>query len=223
MSRVVVFDLDDTLYPEHQFVLSGFRAVGAWLERERGLSGFEATARSLFASGARGNIFDRALESLGHPASPELVQQLVKVYREHPPTLTLHADARRALDQFKGRHRLALITDGFLETQRNKVAALGLAPYMEALIFSDEHGRACWKPSPVPYRRCVEALGCTAADCTYVGDNPNKDFVTARSLGWKTVQILREGGEYSGIMPAEGYQADHLISSLDDLQTLIPS
>ena len=30
---VLVFDLDDTLYPERQFALSGFQAAGRWAKR----------------------------------------------------------------------------------------------------------------------------------------------------------------------------------------------
>jgi hypothetical protein len=31
---VLVFDLDDTLYPEREFALSGFRAAGRWAAAE---------------------------------------------------------------------------------------------------------------------------------------------------------------------------------------------
>jgi len=34
---VLVFDLDDTLYPERQFALSGFTAAGRWAEAELGI------------------------------------------------------------------------------------------------------------------------------------------------------------------------------------------
>ena len=37
MIRLVLFDLDDTLYPERDFVLSGFRAVAACAASEVGL------------------------------------------------------------------------------------------------------------------------------------------------------------------------------------------
>ena len=36
----VVFDVDDTLYLERDYVRSGFRAVGVWASRWLGLSGF---------------------------------------------------------------------------------------------------------------------------------------------------------------------------------------
>lgn len=216
---VLVFDLDDTLFPEHQYVLSGFKAAGAWLEQHHGLSGFYPIAQQLFEAGTRGTIFNQALEQLGQPAT--LVPALVAAYREHMPAISLHEDARWALEHFKGSHQLGLITDGYLVTQRNKVEALGIRPYFDVLVFSDEHGRDCWKPSPVPYRKVMEALNAPGEACTYVGDNPSKDFVTARALGWNTVQITREGGEYALVSVEETHRAHHRIGNLYQLEDVL--
>lgn len=221
MSRALVFDLDDTLYPEHQFVLSGFRAVDSWLMQNRGISGFLPIAAQLFHAGHRGNIFDQALTELGTTTTPEHVKELVNVYREHKPRLSLHEDARWALDHFSAQAPLGLITDGYLITQKNKVEALGIAHYFAALVFSDEHGRDCWKPSAVPYQRCMGVLNSQGEDCIYVGDNPSKDFVTAKALGWKTIQISREGGEYAKLEPADSHRAHHHIQSLYELKDLL--
>jgi len=57
---VVVFDLDDTLYLERDYVRSGFRAVDAWLA-SRGILGFFGEAWANFENGLRGKAFDRAL------------------------------------------------------------------------------------------------------------------------------------------------------------------
>lgn len=40
MIKVVVFDLDDTLFPEHEFVLSGFRVVSNWVTTQYSITGF---------------------------------------------------------------------------------------------------------------------------------------------------------------------------------------
>ena len=44
----IVFDLDDTLYPERDYVLSGFKAVASWAEARLGvpsLGGFSGLRR----------------------------------------------------------------------------------------------------------------------------------------------------------------------------------
>ena len=63
--NVVLFDLDDTLYAERDYVFSGFEAVARWAEPRLGLPAKESSAelRRLFDCGVRGNTFNRWLES----------------------------------------------------------------------------------------------------------------------------------------------------------------
>ena len=51
---VLVFDLDDTLYPERQFALSGFAAAGRWAEAELGIAGLAADMTRLLDGGHLG-------------------------------------------------------------------------------------------------------------------------------------------------------------------------
>lgn len=221
MIKAVVFDLDDTLYPEQQFVLSGFRAINEWLADRYEETGFFEIAARHFIAGIRDNIFDLALEQLGMNKDKKFVQQLVQIYREHKPSLKLHDDAAWALEYYGASKKLGLITDGYLVVQQNKVEALGIARIFDAICYSDQYGRECWKPSPVPYRKIMDDLSCDGEECVYIADNPAKDFVTARALGWVTVQICRLGGEYVHIAPVPGYEPHYRVSSLYDLSNLI--
>ena len=81
--EAVVFDLDDTLFPEREFVRSGFAAVGAWMQRDRGVVGFGAAAWRRFEAGERKRAFDEALAELEVASEPGLVEKLVSIYREH--------------------------------------------------------------------------------------------------------------------------------------------
>ena len=74
-----------------------------------------------------------------------------------------------------------IITDGYLVAQKRKVAALGLEQLVDYVVYSDEFGRDHWKPSSVPYLIMMKMTGCTGPDCSYVSDNPLKDFVTAKA------------------------------------------
>lgn len=221
MKPALVFDLDDTLFPEHQFVLSGFGAVDSWLRRERGLRGFAEMAAGLFHDGLRGRVFNDALEQLGMAADEDLIAQLVTVYRGHDPVLSLHDDARWALARFRKTHRLGLLTDGYLATQRRKLWALRIESIFDAIVYSDEFGRECWKPSPVPYRAIMRRLDCDGTSCTYVSDNPTKDFLAANELGWTTVQIRRPDGEYRQAVGNAGYRARFEIDSLHGLERVV--
>jgi putative hydrolase of the HAD superfamily len=217
----LVFDLDDTLFRERDFVFSGFRAVDRWLKTHRHVGGFATKARELYDRGQRGHIFDQALTELRHEAHPDLIAELVRVYREHKPRLSLPPDARWALSAFRSHWKLGLLTDGYLTTQQNKVAALGLEKSFDVLLYTDSLGREHWKPSERPYRRMMEQLDCSGNQCVYIGDNPAKDFVAANALGWHTIQVVRPDGEYGGIPAEKPYQARQQIHSLFELAHLL--
>jgi putative hydrolase of the HAD superfamily len=220
MIKILVFDLDDTLFPEHEFVRSGFKAVGAWMLNEYSVANFFEVAWQFFEEGKRGKIFNLTLKQLGVEDESLIIEKMLQIYREHQPTLSLYPDARWAINYFQQNKQLGLITDGYLTTQGNKVDALGIEANFDVIVYSDLYGRENWKPSPVPYLKVMELTGCQGAECLYVGDNPSKDFVTAKKLDWITVQICREGGEYSKIMPEKNYEANFQIKSLMELKNI---
>ncbi|MDZ7959728.1 MAG: HAD family hydrolase [Aulosira sp. DedQUE10] len=221
MIKVVVFDLDDTLFPEHQFVMSGFRAVSNWLATKYSVHDFFEVAWQFFQKGIRKNIFNLALEKIKVKYESHLILELVQIYRQHEPSISLYEDAKWAINHFKINNKLGILTDGYLPTQQKKVEALCIESKFDAIIYSELYGRENWKPSPLPYQKMMELLGCHGKDCVYVGDNPVKDFVTAKNLGWLTVQICRQGGEYSQITMGESHEANFRVESLMELKNLI--
>jgi putative hydrolase of the HAD superfamily len=223
--QAVVFDLDDTLYPERDYVRGGFRAVAAWAEPHLGVprdQGFAELWR-LFEEGVRGDTFDRWLAAHGLGAAG-LTERLVQVYRDHEPGLAPFPGVRELLGALRGRCRLGLLTDGHLGVQQAKLAALRLAPAFDATIFSDEWGRAAWKPSTVPFAAVVRALGTEPAEVVYVADNPAKDFLGARRSGMSGIRLRHADGEYAQLEPATTEHApDVTVSSLAALeQVLMP-
>lgn len=218
MTRVVVFDLDDTLYLEREFVRSGFAAVGAWLEAHHGVSDFEVHAWGLFLAGRRGDVFDRALPQLGLEPQPALIRSLVAVYREHPPTIRLEPAAADLLAALGGRCRLAVLTDGYHDTQRRKIAALGLDTWCRPVVCTDRWGREHWKPSPRGFLHIQQALEAPPERCIYIGDNPAKDFRAPKALGWRTLRVRHPLGEHARAAPASPLdEADVTVASLTEV------
>jgi putative hydrolase of the HAD superfamily len=227
----VVFDLDDTLYPEREFVRSGLRVASDYLLAE-GIARrplFEDFLAAL-ESGERGRTFNRVLEAEGiEPAEP-LIRQLVGVYRTHRlrgrvirPEIRLYDDAQQALERLAGQGlRLGLISDGPLECQRAKVEALDLAQRMDDVILTDEWGRAFWKPHPRAFREMAARLKVAPSACVYVADNPEKDFAGAAAAGWlPSIRVRRPDGLYRDALPAEGSALAATIETLDALPALI--
>ena len=149
---VLIFDLDDTLYLERDFALSGFKAADEWLRHENGTSGLFDTCWDLFNSGDRSRIFDQALAILGIDAEPPMVDLLVDIYRTHQPTINLAPDADRFLARYSGMAWTGLITDGPVATQQAKVRALGLEERLGCIIYTDALGPGRKKPHPQSYQ-----------------------------------------------------------------------
>lgn len=196
MSRVacVVFDIDDTLYLERDYVRSGFAAVGRWAAEALAFPDFAARAWAEFEAGRRGDIFDHVLAQSGAPRTREAVQAMVAVYRDHVPQVSLLPDARACLDSIEGRSAIAAVTDGPLQSQRSKAEALDLTRWAKPIVFTAELGPGLGKPHPRAFRLVEEATGAAGSACCYVADNPAKDFAAPASLGWRTVRVVRRGG-----------------------------
>lgn len=216
--RGVVFDLDDTLFPEREFVRSGFKAVGKWLSSQISCPADPAERlQELFDAGRRERLFDHLLAEWKCPDAGRLLPGMIDCYRQHPPAIELYPDARRALDRWRGRYRLAVITDGPLAAQQGKLAALQLAAHADPLICTDQWGTAFWKPHPRAFEEVEHIWGLAGPRCVYIGDNPSKDFVAPRQLGWQTIQIDRPIGEYRRIDTAPGGEPAHHVASFDEV------
>lgn len=213
----VVFDLDDTLYPEWAFVRSGFTAVDHWLTAQHQVRGFFERAWRLHLDGVRGRIFNRALELLQIPVTATLISEMLAVYREHTPAIEPYPDTLASLDALGAHFQLALLTDGYAAVQRRKVNALGLADRFAAVVYSVDLGREYWKPSPAPFLAVARMLGDATTPRVYVGDNPAKDFLGARSVGWRSIRIRRPDGEHATREAQPGCEPDVEVPSLASL------
>lgn len=220
MNRVIVFDLDDTLYSEHDYVESGFRAVSEYLLENHSIDDFFSVAWQLFCSGERGSIFNQALLGIGLSDDSDLITALVEVYREHTPNIQLFSDGRWALDYFYKRVPLALISDGYLVTQQKKAEALGLNKFFDEMYFTDQWGRKSWKPSPCAFEKVEEKFNASGEGCVYIADNPTKDFVSPNKMGWLSVCVERKGGEYLSAQAPDGGEPQVVINHLSSLELM---
>jgi putative hydrolase of the HAD superfamily len=185
----VVFDLDDTLYLEREYVASGFKAVGEWCACHQQISGVQELAQSLFDSGQRNNIFDRVLEQIGAQRSSRTVSEMVRVYREHSPQIAMPGDSMECLARLKQRVVLGLLTDGNPRSQWAKIDALGLRTIFDAIVVTGEWGVEFWKPHLRGFLHLQTHV--RASKFIYVADNPVKDFLAPHRLGWGAIRVNR--------------------------------
>ena len=179
---VVVLDLDDTLYPEADYVLSGFRYVGELVERLYGKT-FTAPLLAAWEAGV-GDPIGEVLKGSGLPAG--LKDHLVAAYRYHRPSISPTPGALELIGRCRERGcPLYLVSDGRGLTQRLKLDALGLTEAFQAVFISEEVGVG--KPHAGSFQ-AIMALG-GEGPWVYVADNPAKDFVAPNALGWTTIGV----------------------------------
>lgn len=179
---VVVFDLDDTLCPERDFVRSGFQAVADLL----GAPALGPQMLEWFDAGEK-DAFGRALRE---SESTLEKGELSSCYREHVPTLELAPGVRGFMEALReAGHPLGLMTDGRSLTQRNKIKALGIEELLDEILISEEFGSG--KPEERNFRHFEQTF--PGRPLAYIGDNIAKDFVTPNRLGWLSVCLLNQG------------------------------
>lgn len=217
MSLILIFDLDDTLYPEETYVFSGMRAVAKMLNENFSLA-CESTEKRLIEImkiEGRGKVFDIFLQENGL-LTKKIIKKCLHSYRHHSPVITLYPDAIEVMHKFKGRKYL--VTDGHKIVQQAKVDALKIAPFFEKTYLTSRYGVVNAKPSLHCFKKILEKESADWKDIIYVGDNPAKDFVNLNLMGSKTVRVMT--GRHCMDSCPPGYDAKLKIDELKDLKEL---
>ena len=187
--RGVIFDLDDTLYSEKEYVRSGYLAVASYL-------GNESYANIMWEYfEAKKPAIDELLKSIGRFEERD---QVVNVYRSHLPSITPYEGVVELIKCLKGKGiKVGIITDGRPEGQRNKIKALGLENLVDDIIITDELGGPQFrKPCDISFRILQTKWRLPAAEIIYIGDNPNKDFQAPKQLGIQSIWFRNDEGIY---------------------------
>ena len=185
----VIFDLDDTLYSEKQYVKSGYEAVAEYLGDKR-LGDklweyFEAQKPAV----------DELLNEIGRIEEKE---KCLEVYREHSPKIELYDGAAEIIRDLKSNGiKVGIITDGRVSGQKKKLAALGLDKLIDDIIITDELGGTQFrKPCDIAFRIMQRRWRLPFEQMVYVGDNAEKDFQAPKQLGMRSVFFRNKDGIY---------------------------
>lgn len=185
----VIFDLDDTLYPEKEYVRSGYNAVAEYL----GNKAYSDRLWHFFELGK--SAIDELLKELGR--EPEKNAAL-NVYRSHKPDICLYSGVKEMLKKLRTNGvKTGIITDGRPEGQHNKLLSLGLDKLLDDIIITDELGGEQFrKPCDIAFRILQRRWKFPAAQIVYVGDNPKKDFQAPKQLGMRSIYFKNKDSLY---------------------------
>ena len=184
---LVVFDLDDTLYAEQDYLFAGYRAIGKYLA-DRGYGDAELYSDFLieeFRRNGRKQLFDAFLARF---ALPVKMSALLGILHTVPAPIRLSEQAQELLDMLRDSgNRLYILTNGNLTQQQNKVDLLGLQERYPGigLVYASAIEP---KPSPKALLLILEKEGIRAEDALLVGDSES-DALTARSANVDYINI----------------------------------
>jgi putative hydrolase of the HAD superfamily len=187
----VVFDIDDTLYFEREYVRSGFRHVATVVATsEAELTTFFEWLWNEFETGRRGDTFDQFLSVFPAVHDRFSTSELVDEYRSHRPSISLIPGIAESLASMQRRGlRLGALSDGALASQEAKAAALDLASWLDPIILTAGLGPSYAKPATGGFEMIRSLWGIDGDRLAYVADNPLKDFAGPRELGWHTIRL----------------------------------
>ena len=211
---IIVFDLDDVLYEEKSFYYSGIDAIVNFISNEYNIPKNKIL---MFLKNRnkenRKKIIDDMLINF-NIYSKSRVRKCLSIYRMHFPKIKISADAIYCLKNLK-KNTCYIVTDGNKLVQLNKIKALGLEKFMKKCFLTSNYGLKNAKPSPYCFLKICNIENVEPKEVVYVGDDPNKDFVGIKPLGFQTVRLLK--GRYKNLIKPKKYQSDIVINSLREL------
>lgn len=180
--EAVVFDLDDTLYSEKEYVRSGYHKIAEWLGKPES----EMRMWAVFQRG--GKAIDEVLEEKDRA-------EALYIYRFQQPDIHLYPGVKEMLKRIRARKKVGIITDGWPERQWAKLKALGLV--VDEVIVTDALGGIEYrKPCTLAFEKMQQVLGVPFEKSVYIGDNMKKDFIAPEKLGMKWIWFKNQDGLY---------------------------
>jgi putative hydrolase of the HAD superfamily len=229
--KAIIFDLDDTIldttlsadrlwsraaveFAEHAGVdVSAFdqqmkiSRVWFWSDPDRNQAG------RLDLDKARTDCVEHALELL-NASNHELATEIADWFTQRRITeMKPFEGAIKTLQVLKDAGvRLALISNGKGETQREKVVLFELEPLFDCIILEGEFGAG--KPDQRVFDHALQTLDAQPDETWMVGDNLHWEVAAPQALGMKGVWVDWKG---TGLPEGTDVVPDRIIQSITEL------
>lgn len=192
----VLFDLDDTLYSEKEYMRSGFHEIARLLPQ------IPQCFNKLCAAFEKGkDPIQTVLEEAGI-TSKEQYGQCLEAIRSHKPQIQLYDGVKELFFELhKQKKSIGIITDGSPEVQRAKIEALGLDRLADEYLITDELAgngdvKEFRRPNDIAFLIMKKRMGIPCRNMAFVGDDREKDFNAPKDLGMECYWKKNEDGLY---------------------------
>jgi HAD superfamily hydrolase (TIGR01549 family) len=231
--KAVLFDLDDTLHDDIASYRHASECVARDISGECGLDAeglrraYVIEAESFWQNlsdgdlkkgivGLRQRMWGAAMRAMGvnDDELAERAAQAFNYYRRE--RLKLFPGALELLAALRARGvALALVTNGFAETHREKIALLQLERAFDEILIADEVGML--KPDPRIFAHACERLKVKAGESVMVGDRFDRDVLGAQAAGLQSVWFNVRGEQ----IPAGAASPDAIVQDIDALAVVL--
>lgn len=188
--RAYIFDLDDTLYKETDYLFSAYKQIAAYINQKYGIDAEEIFLylQERFLECGRRNIFDKMDKHFGIEAGN--IGEYLEILRSHQPSgkIPLFYEMKKLLYWLiKMKKQIFVLTNGNVQQQKNKIKHIDWAGINDInFVFANEIEP---KPSPKAVELIMNENNISKRDIVLIGDsyvdrmcarNAEIDFVSVK-------------------------------------------
>ena len=205
--RVILFDLDDTLFDHQHCSRAGLVAVqkthsgqiaGSIDEVESAYSELleqwheKVLDGSMSIDESRIERFRVLLSSEQSVATDNESQAAARCYRDaYDAAYRPVPGSIELLQRIKAAHPIGIVTNHVTSEQVKKIATIGVEPFVDELVVSEEVGVA--KPDSRIFEAALLRLGGTPDEAVMIGDSWSSDILGATEMGIRAIWLNRYG------------------------------
>ena len=206
--RLIIVDLDDTLWPCAPVIREAEEALWAWLAPRAPRLGAREdlstlrTHRIAFARANPGVAHDiTALRTAAlaealraHGDDPALAEPAVEVFVTARQRVEPYPEVAGVLARWRDRYVLVAVSNGNADVERTPLRGLFHHALSAAAV-------GAMRPDPALFHAALGRAGVEPADALHVGDDPVNDVAAARALGLRTAWVNRSGRDFPPGLP----------------------
>lgn len=231
--RTVLFDLDDTLHDDTlayksaaeevarevaaEHAIDAMRLKEAYVAEAEGFwTRLSADALKQKLAPVRETMWGNALLEVGLDDAELAVRSAANYNAYRAKYLTMFPGAVELLRDLRAEGmKLGLLTNGFSETHREKIALLQIGDFFDAIFIADEVGML--KPDPLLFAHACTKLGSSPSHTAMVGDRYERDVRGAIEAGLYTVWM----NVHNASLPKNAAPPDATVFTVAEVRTAL--